>query len=154
MVSLTKIETMLISPTLFTAHRLFVLITFGFGFELVALFGAVLVVAACLNGVGEDTGAGEGEDDEEFAEKHVEIGQDVLGKVGAVYEGSLVVSVVIVVATLSVWEKQVLKMAREERLFWAYLWTPRRGWSGFVRKSSIERRGSICKVQDVRLVVE
>jgi len=33
-----------------------------FGFELGALFGAV-VAAACLKAVGEDTGAGEGEDD-------------------------------------------------------------------------------------------
>ena len=65
-----------------------------------------MVAAACLKAVGEDTGAGEGEDDEEVAEKHVEIGQDVLGKMGAVCEGSLVVSVVIVVANLSVWRNR------------------------------------------------
>lgn len=104
-VSLTKIETMVISPTLFTAHRLLVVITFGFGFEPVALFGA-FVAAACLKGVGEDAGAGKGEDDEEVSEKHVEIGQDVLGKMGAVYKGSLVVSVVIVVANLGVWRNR------------------------------------------------
>ena len=81
-VSLTKFETFVISPTLFTAHWLFVVITFRFGFELFALFGAVVAAAACLKGVGEDTGAGKGEDDEEVAEKHVEIGQDELGKMG------------------------------------------------------------------------
>ena len=105
MVSLTIIKTLVISPTLFTAHRLSVVITFGFGFELGALFGAV-VVAACLKGIGEDTGAGKGEDDEEVVEKHIGIGQDVLGKMEAVYEGSLVVSVVIVVANLSVWRNR------------------------------------------------
>jgi hypothetical protein len=71
-VALTVTDTFLISPSLVTIHRPPVIVALRLilgTLPLLALLGVFVV--ACCQWVGEDAGAGEGDDGEEVGEKHV-----------------------------------------------------------------------------------